>query len=583
MITVGLDFGTHQTKICIENATNKNQKTYDFFEFDLEGNKTYFLPSLIQICKNGKLNYGFIDENDVFTIKYDNPENLILYFIKPVLNLPFQPILKENSEIKPEKGQYPAEPIKAPYPKKQVEITFNANLKNGEKISFETNKKIEKKKWKDKCKKIDHNYYLASKAWKDECKKIDENYNNKLHYYQMKCESIKKENENNLDNWKEQCKQAEEKYKEENLEFEFKKKQLDYLEVNEKGEILNEKYVFKYFKFAFYSKEMLWKHQIDSEIICVWYLCNILFLLRKSIGEDFYLQIGIPCGLDKNEYKSQRNNAICILISAYKLLEKYGSHDEFINESYTDLLLKTEIVKSFTIEDEFFYGINAIPEAFAGLLSITQKRRLENGMNLLVDIGGGTTDIAFFTTTKNHMPDIHTVMSIPKGLNSISSNIFNDSILKKNKNYKKLDIYKDEIRKYQSELENAIKSIVQKVEKSFRINPSTSRLELSRLRNAMFNRPIIFAGGGATFKEIVRPYNPFTDEKIINENLLNFNSTKSKISSNLYPLLSTCYGLSIPLEIDEVILTDMTELFAHIAEMSQNDNSDGYEHGISDF
>ena len=42
------------------------------------------------------------------------------------------------------------------------------------------------------------------------------------------------------------------------------------------------------------------------------------------------------------------------------------------------------------------FGIDALPEAYAGLVSLTQKRKLEKGMNLLVDIGGGTTDIAIF-------------------------------------------------------------------------------------------------------------------------------------------------------------------------------------------
>ena len=48
--TVGLDFGTHQTKVCIEDASNPAQKIYEFFEFeDLNGNKSVLFPSIVQI------------------------------------------------------------------------------------------------------------------------------------------------------------------------------------------------------------------------------------------------------------------------------------------------------------------------------------------------------------------------------------------------------------------------------------------------------------------------------------------------------------------------------------------------------
>lgn len=57
-ITVGLDFGTHQTKICIENSDTPLHKTYEFYEWE-EG--VYALPSIIQINKDHTLRYGSID------------------------------------------------------------------------------------------------------------------------------------------------------------------------------------------------------------------------------------------------------------------------------------------------------------------------------------------------------------------------------------------------------------------------------------------------------------------------------------------------------------------------------------------
>ena len=32
-ITIGLDFGTHQTKVCVENKADVNNPIYSFFQF----------------------------------------------------------------------------------------------------------------------------------------------------------------------------------------------------------------------------------------------------------------------------------------------------------------------------------------------------------------------------------------------------------------------------------------------------------------------------------------------------------------------------------------------------------------------
>ena len=51
-IKIGLDFGTHQTKICVQRIPDegRGEPNYEFFQFtDLKGSKQYFLPSVIQI------------------------------------------------------------------------------------------------------------------------------------------------------------------------------------------------------------------------------------------------------------------------------------------------------------------------------------------------------------------------------------------------------------------------------------------------------------------------------------------------------------------------------------------------------
>ena len=63
MITIGLDFGTHQSKICIEDKKGV-ELSYSFFQFsDTHGEKQYTLPSIIRIKPDSKLEYGYLKDN----------------------------------------------------------------------------------------------------------------------------------------------------------------------------------------------------------------------------------------------------------------------------------------------------------------------------------------------------------------------------------------------------------------------------------------------------------------------------------------------------------------------------------------
>ena len=66
IIKIGLDFGTHQTKICIQKTPDEGhgEPSYEFFSFDdPEGEKSYFLPSIVQINQDDTLSYGFVDRS----------------------------------------------------------------------------------------------------------------------------------------------------------------------------------------------------------------------------------------------------------------------------------------------------------------------------------------------------------------------------------------------------------------------------------------------------------------------------------------------------------------------------------------
>ena len=72
IIRIGLDFGTHQTKICVQTTPDEGhgQPIYEFFTFkDLDGKEQYFLPSLIQVNKDDTISYGFVDSSKEKTHK----------------------------------------------------------------------------------------------------------------------------------------------------------------------------------------------------------------------------------------------------------------------------------------------------------------------------------------------------------------------------------------------------------------------------------------------------------------------------------------------------------------------------------
>ena len=63
-IRIGLDFGTHQTKVCVQRTPDEGHghPVYEFFKFkDLQGGDNYFLPSTVQINDDETLSYGFVD------------------------------------------------------------------------------------------------------------------------------------------------------------------------------------------------------------------------------------------------------------------------------------------------------------------------------------------------------------------------------------------------------------------------------------------------------------------------------------------------------------------------------------------
>jgi hypothetical protein len=592
MITVGLDFGTHQTKICIEDATNPNQKIYEFFKFFDNGKSTFFLPSVVQINIDGTLSYGTVDENKCKIITTEFVQNSI-----KDLNPPIQKELPEPNFIdipsQPIKYSHPEKPKKIPYPIKPSKLAETSDWKT--KLLALKNKMQNKEnsnddEWRQECTKIDNNYNLILYDWELKCKRIDKNYKRILQEWESKCQIIKKQNEEIRNNYEsDKIKHARE-FENAQRYYNYRKNQFHYLSINEKGEITEEKFIFHYFKFALYSEDVIWLHQIDPETISIWYLTHILFLLREKFGEDFFVQMGIPCGIHKKFHEKQKGKAICTLIAAYNLLENYKYHNKFLSSTYKELLNYTKKITHFSELDLNKFGINALPEAYAGLISLTQRRRLEKGMNLLVDIGGGTTDIAFFTIDEEDLPTIHSVRSLFKGLNSIYENVASKSNISDivniqnliNNSEYKFGQFKEAILTYKYELTSEVISIINSIRDSFNNSYIIHGLHIGTLNQALLNRPVLFSGGGSTFKELVADVGCFTNPLIINKEMLSITTLNSDIyDEKMFSILSTSYGLSIPLE-NEIILTDISEIFSHIKPDRDSNSDSNYVHGLTD-
>ena len=69
-VKIGLDFGTHLTKVCIEDRSDRRNPRYTFFRFkDLDGNEQIVIPSLVQVNSDGTLSYGYVDESKAMFVQ----------------------------------------------------------------------------------------------------------------------------------------------------------------------------------------------------------------------------------------------------------------------------------------------------------------------------------------------------------------------------------------------------------------------------------------------------------------------------------------------------------------------------------
>lgn len=611
-ITIGLDFGTHQTKICIENSDSPLHKTYEFYEWE-EG--VYALPSIIQINKDHTLRYGSIELDTC----------LVARKIKPILQ-PEELLLPP----KPKKPSMPQKPKFAPIPvllykdeHGEDTIIPYCNLIgiNGEKNRINNlirnkNQFPEYREWQRQCDLIKNRYNAAHEVWEKWSRFSKENtldeptmpilppeplIDNKITpnnintlvtteyqkeiYRKWKRTVYKQRNDYNielmryndlhskyyedLNNWQDICNQLIRKHQITNSKYE---------------ESLNEyPLIYRYFKQATFSS-YIWDYEIKAQDLTVLYLAYIIFRLEERFGMDFSIQMGIPAS--KVTFNRLKQLASGYLIQAIRLVEDIFQNDfeKFLATPYEELL--SLIPKYEYSEDlKMQYGLIILPEAYAALRSLTANSRIPRGMSIMLDMGGGTTDISFFVIEDNGEPHIYHFESIAKGLNFFleyeDRHNFRTIDFSKKKELEDVssDIFNSAFKEFKGNIDTVIKNLT-----DFLHQDTISRgIMKSAFKDAVQNRPAIYTGGGCYDNRIRKSILDFSDVKYIDKKILGIpNVIEENRVTIPYSIMATAFGLSIQRLDDEIEVSKKEDLFAKYTNLNeQYSHWDAHrEHGM---
>ncbi len=333
--------------------------------------------------------------------------------------------------------------------------------------------------------------------------------------------------------------------------------------------------IVRYFKQATFTSSQTAITKNEAILYSIWYLSYILFELEEIYGTDFSIQMGVPS--DGSHLESQRQLAVSILLSAYNLVEEVFANDKdaFLKSTITELKEKTEVIKySKELKEEF--NILVFPEAYACLMPLVASSKIAGGMSLMVDIGGGTTDISFFTIEediKNPMNSklrVYDFKSINKGLNFLTNteSLTDDERLDSNVGGAS-ELHKGSINAFKGELNNLCSSLRGRLLKEFKIQGD---LPEHRFDEALAKRPIVYTGGGSSFAVLRHGYHGFKD--VIHINHKNWRSSviedlSTIVALGLCPILSTAYGLSISRTNDKIICEPFREIFRGIRQTKE--------------
>ena len=338
--------------------------------------------------------------------------------------------------------------------------------------------------------------------------------------------------------------------------------------------------VIKYFKQAAFrsvspNKKM---SQEQAYYYSIWYISYILFDLEEIFGQNFTIQMGAPT--DSIHINLVKQIATRIIASSYKLVEEVFENNKkkFLETDIKTLKELTEVVAySDDIKEE--YGLLVFPEAYACLLPLISQKKIATGMNLMIDIGGGTTDISFFTIENEGKnangrpkPQVYDFYSINKGLNYLTCAEDKDETILNSNVKDETEIDKERRKFFIEEIKRICNNIQNKLASEFKLQTT---LNTGRLFEALKNRPLVYCGGGSTFTALRVGYAGFVDKKQISEkewdvkSIPQFSEIKSKA---LFPILSTSYGLAISAENDDIKPKPFKDIFENIRGAMEDGN-----------
>ena len=526
-INIGLDFGTHQTKVCIEDSTDPRNITYRFLKF-FEGTKdeTYFLPSIVQINEDNTVTYGRLDYE---TVKRAHGE--VKREAKPVLVLP----------EKPQKEKYPERP------KEEKVLTFEEFKEKKDHEAREANSKKSQKKLSTQALKkmllkltnIDLELNQLRSEYgsyvKEAENRIRHQHKKNIEIWTREAEKVDRRNKERLSSWEKECKRLKEKH-ETDLKNWFKPLSLI------------SKNIYRYFKIASFSKSYTWEREIDSIKISIMYLAYVLFQIYKTVDEDSTVQMGIPQSIsDTAHSRWQVNNADRIFYAAYRMYKSFESEADFLNAKLPDLL---EIAgRDFTEPDyETEPGLLVLPEAFASLITLTKEGKISRGLTLLMDIGGGSTDISLFNVIEKrgeYVPNISHILSVHKGLNHLFRLYVEDNENMtiedaRNAFQKKPDDFEDYIFVFRKEL---AKEIQDKIYFPLIEAAKRSGITITQIKDALYTRPVIYTGGGGVYDAFIDTMYVFTDPMSMSKDFVSLkNITNKDLTDEELSILSVSYG-----------------------------------------
>lgn len=347
--------------------------------------------------------------------------------------------------------------------------------------------------------------------------------------------------------------------------------------------------IIRYFKQAsFCADDFVWKHSINPDYFSIWYIAYILFLLEEEYSNDYATQMGAPT--DTANLEKNRHKAVSLMLSAIHLVEDVFNNDldSFLHSPIEELQSITEIIP-YSKERKNEFSILVFPEAYACLRPLTTRGKISSGMSLMVDIGGGTTDISFFTLEGKN-PQIYKFFSIPQGLNYLTGIDSSDKLLHSNI-IPSTDIAELRIVSFCNNITLKVHALEKELEKIFQMECS---LPLQNMYDALKSRPIIYTGGGSMYSALRKQHRLFSEIRQVT--LSDWEHTGfADIAAfeAICPILTTAYGLSISSSNDDIAITPLSQIFIGLRGVEEEphlsiDNTPDYrylqkEYGVMHF